>query len=84
MLEAVKSAFSDLDIGGPIRTILRLFKLDNAPLEGECVSMSKNPKLIEVYATKQRKNNTKNAIEVSDPPEKRMLRPKILKSQRGR
>ncbi|CAG8603319.1 4367_t:CDS:2, partial [Gigaspora margarita] len=66
-------------IGGTIRRRFKLFKLDNTSLKSEYISTSVNPlmaELIEVYATKRKKDNTRKAVEVSDPLEKGNTEPK--------
>ncbi|CAG8854241.1 14298_t:CDS:1, partial [Gigaspora margarita] len=66
-------------VGGTIRVRFELFKLDDAPLEGECVSTSTNPsiaELIEVYAVKRKKDNTGKAVKVPDLLEKGNVEPK--------
>lgn len=74
-------------VGGTVGTRFGLFKLDDAPLEGECVSTSVNPsvdELMKVYAAKRRKDNAGKAVEVSDHWKKKMQKLKITKNQKER
>ncbi|CAG8661594.1 1484_t:CDS:2 [Gigaspora margarita] len=67
------------NIGGTIRAGFGLFKLDDAPLEGECALTSVNlsvAELIEVYAAKRRKDNARKAVEVPNSPEEGNVEPK--------
>ncbi|RIB11793.1 hypothetical protein C2G38_2202511 [Gigaspora rosea] len=65
--------------------ILTTGSQDDAPLESECASMSKNPsveELMEVYTTKRRKDNAGKAVEVPDLSEEETRKKERMMSRK--